>query len=106
MLTGTNPNFTVTNKQITATPKGTMQQPSNNDNPAISGNGLRIAFISTANSPVPGTTGGTNTDNSEEIFYTDIVAGTGTTANPKQITQTTPATAGAMSSISSATERE
>ncbi|CAN5830886.1 hypothetical protein BH20ACI4_BH20ACI4_24100 [soil metagenome] len=99
ILTGANPNFTVTNKQITATPKGTIQQPSNNDNPAISGNGLRIAFISTANSPVPGTTGGTNTDNSEEIFYTDVVAGTGVTVNPKQITQTTPATAGAIVNI-------
>lgn len=94
IITGSNPAFTVLTKQITATPRGTIQQPSSNENPAISGNGLRIAFQSTANSPVPGTTGGTNTDNSEEVFYTDIIGGTGVTANPKQVTQTTPSVPG------------
>ncbi len=105
ILTGTSPNFTVTNKQITATPKGSIQQPSTNDNPVISGNGLRVAFISTANNPVVGMTGGNNTDNSEEIFYTDIVAGMGTTVNPRQVTQTTPATAGTIVNIFSYGER-
>lgn len=95
ILTGTNPNFTVTNKQITATPKGSIQVPIINDNPAISGNGLRIAFFSTANNPVVGMTGGSNTDNSGEIFYTDIVAGSGTTVNQRQVTQTS-ATPGAI----------
>ena len=99
IVTGTSPTYTVLNKQITATPKGTIQQPSSNENPTISGNGLRIAFQSTANNPVVGMTGGNNTDNSEEVFYTDIVGGTGVTANPKQITQTTPTTPGGIVNI-------
>lgn len=89
--------FTV--NQITATPKGTIQLPSSNENPTITGNGLRIAFSSTANNPIVGMTGGNNTDNSLEIFYADVDSAGGTTGTKKQVTQTTPPTAGAVVNI-------
>lgn len=99
VLTGTNPNFTVSVKQITATPKGSIQAPSINDNPTISGNGLRVAFSSTANRPVVGMTTGSNTDNSEEIFYTDLDAA-GNPVEPKvQVTDTTPTSPGGIVNI-------
>ncbi|MEO6588904.1 MAG: hypothetical protein ABIP06_06200, partial [Pyrinomonadaceae bacterium] len=85
--------------QITATPKGTIQQPSSNENPAIMGNGLRIAFSSTANNPIVGMTGGNNTDNSLEIFYADVDSSGGTTGTKKQITQTTPSSPGGIVNI-------
>ena len=48
--------------QVTATPRGTVSAPIYNANPTISGNGQRVAFISNANNPVVGMTGGSNTD--------------------------------------------
>ncbi|MDQ6786851.1 MAG: hypothetical protein M3033_08585, partial [Acidobacteriota bacterium] len=81
--------------QITQTPRGTIAAPIFNDNPSISGNGLRVAFASNADKPVAGTDG-TNPDNNLEIFYTDLNAdGTPDLTRPrKQITNTTRATAG------------
>lgn len=81
--------------QITVTPRGTISAPIFNNNPSISGNGLRVAFASNADKPVSGTDG-TNTDNNLEIFYTDLNAdGTPDLTRPrKQITNTTRTTAG------------
>ncbi len=94
VLTPNGSNFSVSLKQITATPQGTIQIPSNNDNPSISGNGLRIAFSSTGNNPVRGVTGsGNNTDRNEEVFYADVDA-SGTPTGQGQVTRTTPATLG------------
>ena len=51
---------------------------------------MRVAFLSKGNNPIVGMTGGTNTDNNIEIFYSDLnAAGTPSGANQKQITNTT-----------------
>lgn len=101
VLTGANPTFTVAAKQITATARPTLQQPNDNDNPAISGNGMRIAFISNANNPIKGMTGGTNTDFTEEIFYADVdAAGNLPAMGAKvQVTNTAPAIPGTIVNI-------
>jgi len=84
--------------QITKTPRGTISSPIYNKNPTISGNGNRIAFASTgenvANAAI--TCGSTNpsTSRNEEIFYIDLAGGAAPTAC-KQVTTTTPMTAGA-----------
>lgn len=90
------PNFPVTNQQITGTPRPTLQRPSSNNSPSISGNGLRIAFISNENDPVDGMSGGTNADFTEEIFYLDVnAAGDSPAGFPKvQVTNTVPASPG------------
>lgn len=89
--------------QVTQTTRGTISSPIFNGNPSISGNGLRVAFLSNGNNPVAGMTGGANADGNVEIFYTDLnaagqpVATAGTTGNGligKQITNTTRTTAG------------
>ncbi len=76
--------------QVTKTPRGTIGNPIFNQNPTISGNGLRVAFLSKGNNPIVGMTGGSNTDNNIEIFYSDLnAAGVPSGANQKQITTTT-----------------
>lgn len=93
--TGTSPSFSATSKQITATPRPTLDRPSNNNSPSISGNGLRIAFISDENNPIKGMSGGTNTDYTEEIFYADVDSNGNPGALPKvQITNTVPTNPG------------
>ncbi len=80
--------------QITRTGRGTVAAPIYNQNPTISGNGLRIAFLSNADNPVVGMGGGSNADGNVEIFYTDLNAAgspsafANTTAVGRQITQT------------------
>lgn len=74
--------------QVTQTPRGSIGNPIYNANAVISGNGLRIAFQSNANNPIVGMTGGTNSDNNEEVFYADMNAG-GVIGNRKQVTSTT-----------------
>lgn len=105
--TGSTPSFSVTNKQLTASPRPTLNRPSSNNSPSISGNGLRIAFISTEANPLKGMVNGTNTDYTEEIFYADVDA-TGnlptqppTPTNPGrvQITDTVPATPGTVVNV-------
>ena len=76
--------------QVTKTQRGTLTDPIFNQNPTISGNGLRVAFLSNGNNPIVGMTGGSNTDNNIEIFYSDLnAAGVPSGANQRQITTTT-----------------
>lgn len=94
--TGSAPTFSATLKQITATPRPTLNRPSSNNSPSISGNGLRIAFISNENNPIKGMSGGTNTDYTEEIFYADVDSNGNPGAGlPKiQVTNTVPTNPG------------
>jgi Tol biopolymer transport system component len=85
-----------TASQVTRTTRGTITAPIYNQSPTISGNGLRILFLSNADNPVIGMTGGSNTDGNVEIFYTDVNAiGTPVATAPsptvigRQITTTT-----------------
>ncbi|MGI8639874.1 MAG: hypothetical protein ACR2MG_07955 [Pyrinomonadaceae bacterium] len=81
--------------QVTKTPRGTLNAPIFNQNPTISGNGLRVAFLSKGNNPIVGMTGGSNADNNIEIFYSDLNAsGTPGGTNQRQITQTMQANLG------------
>ncbi len=87
-------------KQVTQTARGTISAPIFNNNPSISGNGLRVAFASNANNPVIGMTSGANTDGNVEVFYTDLNAGgeptafSGAAAIGRQVTNTTRSTPG------------
>lgn len=76
--------------QITATPRGGILSPIYNVNPNISGNGLRVFFLSNANNPIVGMTGGNNSDNSDEIFYADLDSNGNPTGTKRQVTQTSP----------------
>ncbi|HXG83799.1 MAG TPA: hypothetical protein VNI84_07215 [Pyrinomonadaceae bacterium] len=60
--------------QVTRTTRGTISAPTYNQNPTVSGNGLRVAFLSNAENPVIGMSGGSNADGNVEIFYTDLNA--------------------------------
>lgn len=80
--------------QVTQTPRGTISAPIYSGNPSISGNGLRVAFLSNGDNPIVGMTGGTNSDNNVEIFYTDLNASGAPVANRTQVTKTTRTTAG------------
>lgn len=78
--------------QITVTARGTIAAPKLNQNPTISGNGGRVAFVSNADNPIRQMTGGSNADGNNEIFYADIDLSTGgaTAATVKrQVTTTT-----------------
>ncbi|HEX8734215.1 MAG TPA: hypothetical protein VF721_02760 [Pyrinomonadaceae bacterium] len=61
--------------QVTATTRGTILRPIYNFNPTISGTGTRVAFLSNADNPIVGQTGGVNTDRTDEIFYSDLTNG-------------------------------
>jgi hypothetical protein len=74
--------------QITATPRGSILKPIYNVNPNISGNGLRVSFLSNANNPIVGMTNGNNSDNSDEIFYVDLDSNGDPTGTKRQVTQT------------------
>lgn len=74
--------------QVTKTGRGTVAAPIYNQNPTISGNGSRVAFLSNADNPVGMTSGGSNSDGNVEIFYADLNAA-GTPVASKQITTTT-----------------
>ena len=85
-----------TNAQVTKTTRGTVAAPTYNQNPTISGNGLRVTFLSNAENPVIGMTGGGNADKNVEIYYTDLnAAGSPAVTAPsatvigRQITTTT-----------------
>ena len=87
--------------QVTRTTRGTVAAPIYNQSPTVSGNGLRVLFLSNAENPVIGMTGGSNTDGNVEIYYTDLNAsGTpvatapSTTIIGRQITTTTRANPG------------
>lgn len=80
-------------KQVTATQRGTIGAPIYNANPTISGDGSRVSFISNAENAVVGMTAGGNSDLSEEIYYTNLTAGS-PSGTARQITQTTRANPG------------
>jgi hypothetical protein len=86
----------VTLNQVTKTPRGSIGDPIYNKNPTISGNGSRVAFASTGDNPIVGMTGGNNpsTSRNEEIFFSDLDATGGATGIKRQVTTTTPTTAG------------
>lgn len=79
---------TATLKQITQTPRGTIGNPIYNGFPSISGNGLRVAFMSNANNAIVGMTGGSNADNNEEIFMADLDATGAPSGTKRQVTTT------------------
>lgn len=87
--------------QVTRTTRGTIAAPIYNQSPTVSGNGLRVAFLSNAENPVIGMTGGSNADGNVEIYYTDLNAGGSPVATlpngmiiGKQVTTTTRANPG------------
>lgn len=95
---------TATLQQITKTPRGTISNPIYNKNVTIAGNGTRVVFASTGDSPAVNSAvsppvnlscGSTNpaASRNEEIFYVDLNAG-GAAAACKQITTTTPTNPG------------
>ena len=80
--------------QVTNTPRGTAANPIYNVSPSLSGSGTRVAFASNASVPITGMTA-TNTDNNEEIFYTDLtVVGAPSVGTARQITVTSQAVPG------------
>ena len=85
--------------QITQTTRGTISLPIFNQNPSISGNGLRVAFLSNSNNPVVGMSGGSNSDGNIEIFYTDLDNLGTPSSNRTQVTTTTRANPGAIVNI-------
>lgn len=82
--------------QVTLTPRGPISNPIYNNSPSISGDGTRVAFISTGDNPVIGMTGGNNplASRNEEVFYTDLDAAGAPTGTRKQVTVTTPTNPG------------
>jgi uncharacterized protein (TIGR03437 family) len=80
--------------QITNTSRGAVSNPIYNVSPSISGSGTRVAFASNASVPIIGMTA-TNTDNNEEIFYTDLTStGALLAGAAKQVTVTSQAVPG------------
>lgn len=86
--------------QVTKTSRGTVVAPIYNQNPTISGDGFRVAFLSNAVNPVIGMTTGNNADGNVEIFYTNLnavgvpVVTAPNTTPGRQITATTRANPG------------
>lgn len=88
---------TSTLNQVTKTPRGVISNPIYNKNPTISGNGQRVLFVSTAENPIVGMTGGVNplASRNEEIYFADLVNGSPTAGSTKkQVTTTTPTNPG------------
>ena len=82
--------------QVTATPRGTVLAPIYNLNPNISGDGLKVSFVSNAHNPIKGMTSGDNSDRSDEIFYAVLDANGDPTApaDQRQVTKTSTTTSG------------
>ena len=87
--------------QVTKTPRGAPANPIYSKYPTISGPGTRVAFASTGDNPIVGMTGGNNpsTSRNEEIFFSDLDMAGAPTGTKRQVTTTTPATAGAVVNI-------
>ena len=77
-----------TTSQVTQTPRGEVFAPLLNTVPNISGNGSRVMFVSNADNPVVGMTGGNNADANEEVFYTDLDASGSPSGNRTQVSET------------------
>lgn len=90
-----------TTQQITLTGRGSVANPIYNKYPTISGNGSRVVFASTGDNPIVNMTGGNNPSSSrnEEIFIADLDANGAPTGTKKQLTVTTPTTAGAVVNV-------
>ena len=75
-------------RQTTQTADASFTQPAFSLNPTISGNGLRVAFLSSANLRTSG--GGSNPDFNTEVFYIDLSADGSVPATPTytQVTNT------------------
>ncbi|HEX8370314.1 MAG TPA: hypothetical protein VF604_17335 [Pyrinomonadaceae bacterium] len=80
--------------QVTATPRGTILAPIYNVNPIISGNGMRVAFLGNGDNPIAGQTGGSNSDRTDEIFYSNLDTNGIPTGARVQVTQTAAANVG------------
>ncbi|HLM03066.1 MAG TPA: hypothetical protein VK400_18590 [Pyrinomonadaceae bacterium] len=85
---------TQTLAQVTATPRGTILAPIYNVNPVISGNGMRVAFLGNGDNPIVGQTGGSNSDRSDEVFYTNLDSAGVPAGARVQVTQTAAANQG------------
>lgn len=84
--------------QVTKTPRGTVQSPIYSKFPTISGTGLRVAYASNGESQALTAGSCVSTPpatRNEEVFYADLNA-TGAPTSCHQITNTTPASAGAV----------
>ena len=82
---------TAVTNQITFTTRGSVVAPLYNQNPTISGNGTRVAFLSNTNNPIRLMSGGANTDGNVEIFYADLLGGSAdvtATSVKRQVTTT------------------
>lgn len=87
-------------RQITKTLRGPIGNPIYQKNPTISGDGSRVLFASTGDDPIDDPSSTTNfetgsnplSSRNEEIFYANLSAGSPT--GGKQITTTTPTSAG------------
>lgn len=75
--------------QVTQTPRGTASRPIYATNSTISGNGRRVTLFSNADNPIVGMTGGMNSDNNFEVFYSDLAADGSPAAAKIQVTNTT-----------------
>lgn len=82
--------------QVTMTPRGGIAEPIYNNIPSISGNGMRVMFVSNADNPIIGMTGGDNTDLNEEVFYADLDMSGAPSGTNVQVTITSPDQPGAL----------
>ncbi len=82
--------------QVTKTGRGPISNPIYNKSPSISGNGLRVSFVSTGENPVVGMTGGSNplSSRNEEVHFSDLTAAGTPGAIKRQVTTTTPTNPG------------
>lgn len=88
---------TATLGAVTETGRNTLSKPFYSINPTISGDGTRVMFASTANNPVVGSSGGSNADFNEEVFYANLADGVPTgsaTARARQVSVTAPISSG------------
>jgi WD40-like Beta Propeller Repeat. len=75
--------------QVTRTPN-LITSPIFNASPSLSGNGRRLAFVSSANNPVIGMTSGSNPEFNAEVFYTDLDDAGSPVGIKLQVTDTIP----------------
>ncbi|MDH3494251.1 MAG: hypothetical protein OEM82_11925 [Acidobacteriota bacterium] len=80
--------------QVTQTPRGAISAPITNSVPTIAGDGSRLMFSSNGQNPIVGMTGGDNSDENREVFFSDLDGNGAPTGMKKQITVTTPTNPG------------
>jgi len=85
--------------QVTSTPRGTVGNPQYNNAPTISGNGMRVMFVSNSQNPIVGMSKGNNTDLNEEVFFADLDPNGAPAGVRKQVTVTSPANPGDLVNI-------